>query len=831
MDGTGKLWGIPGPANNRYADYLICFEAGLWRDAGFKKPEGTERAVALRNGPGGSVLCFWKAAGETCVVTRHRGAEIGVVVGTLQIAPEYDGDELLCHVDSRGDAWITGKSPDIVRITANGQAEVMYRIKPGELRGTRGNQRETFNAILCREDPEGQLWFGSADYATNVLTLRGFLKFDGTAFHHLPRPRNTPEDLMFQLFVPLGGDKLWANLRNDSKTQALGLGTLVELDLAAGLARKVEEPEKDAFRAVESLAAIGGAIFVGTEVYREGSSLFRWRDGVWTKLLAKYDPGEESPYEWQRQIAVVPGGVLVFGLRETPWFAAEDGSGGVPFDWRAGLPLRRLKRLLQLRDATYLAVGNGEAFMGALQIPPASAGDPRVREIVTNGGWSLDPKGRLWTGVNRSGEAIQAWDGEKWLKYELPKKGELRSFSRLAADTKGRVWLFPNENNTAAGYFDPATETWHASGSIEAAYQTMAHDLPIFTGRRPPFQTPRADAEGRKIAFRRSHDELSLFDGASWKTWKLTQIVPGKRFWFRGSPFFTAEGRLRVALGIEGISTAVWEFGAGDIWQAVEGEDLYPDREAPGPQPALPPVILPAGCVTNHPDSAVSDEYGVVWLTWRGSLYRAVEGACVRVFDVNERSPFSDGRTIAGVARDARGNFILETGRSDASSVSEPFLLKPAGPLPAVQLSVEKTGADSGLVHLQSDAPGRRFQVRLSGRPWQSIHKDKLELTHLSSGEHQVEAVALDEQLQASTPLAVVKIQVAIDPAAQIVATIAHLREPTQARREAAVAALVRIGASANVPLRQARASADESLQWWIDVALQEIERRPGGSK
>jgi len=71
----------------------------------------------------------------------------------------------------------------------------------------------------------------------------------------------------------------------------------------------------------------------------------------------------------------------------------------------------------------------------------------------------------------------------------------------------------------------------------------------------------------------------------------------------------------------------------------------------------------------------------------------------------------------------------------------------------------------------------------------------------------------------------VARFEVKVEPAQQVESLIARLGDPDFAQRKAAIEALARQPAAALPALKEARPKADDSTRWWIDAAIQQIER------
>lgn len=820
VDGEGTIWGLSGFSSGAYNDHLIVFRDGAWQNATDTPPEGAHHPAMLRSGPGGSVLCFWQAGGKQYVITKHRSGRPAETVARLTLGSFTQN--VWCFVDSRGDAWITGPTPDIVRLRAEGPAEVAYHVQPEEMRRFHTNNENTYNPILCHEDAKGTLWFGPHEGATNAWSLRGFLKYDGTAFTRVGMPKNLREDARVTYFAPMGKSCLWlavtgptGNLRD--------VGGLLEYDLESGLSAKVPEPEPGAFWKVQYFACAGDSAYVSAEKTgrNTGFDLWRLRDGVWARLLCGYNPLGQSARGWQQFLLRTSTGVIVSGDRETPWFASDNGAHAIQLQWQAGLPMTVVERFLPLGNDRYLAIGGKRAFMGELKLPPPSVSQNRVQELAVYRGWSLDTRGHAWASLAEAREALSEWDGRHWIRHPIP--ASLTNFGSIRADTKGRVWMFPASNEDAAGFYDSLQDTWRTYPTVEAAFADVSGDLPVFTGNRPQYFTPES-ASGHRIVYAKE-SAIAYFDGTAWKRWKLTEIKPGQRFWFRGAPFFSPDGRLCVSLMASNLPKEnTWQWDESQSWQPCAIANRYPDPDAPGAHPLPPEPEIPEGCVTRRPDSSVIDNLGTTWLSWQGELYRAVPGLCEPVFAKTMPHPFRDGRKLVAAWVDAYGNTFLETHADGPVRIRVQCKLAVQGILPAPSVFVSKTDADCIRITLQSDPSARMFLLRLNQQPWQYVTGNSLDLESLEPGHHTIEAFAFDAYLQRSASAAKATFEIKISPQKQLAGLIERLKDPDYARRKSAIEALARQPARAVPALNAAREAAGDDQRWWIDAALQRLD-------
>jgi hypothetical protein len=92
--------------------------------------------------------------------------------------------------------------------------------------------------------------------------------------------------------------------------------------------------------------------------------------------------------------------------------------------------------------------------------------------------------------------------------------------------------------------------------------------------------------------------------------------------------------------------------------------------------------------------------------------------------------------------------------------------------------------------------------------------------------EKTIEARAIDERLNVSATPAQAAFDITIEPERQIAGYVAKLENGDSSERTRAITALQRQPAIALRALRTARATANDDQRWWIDAAIQEMERQ-----
>lgn len=115
------------------------------------------------------------------------------------------------------------------------------------------------------------------------------------------------------------------------------------------------------------------------------------------------------------------------------------------------------------------------------------------------------------------------------------------------------------------------------------------------------------------------------------------------------------------------------------------------------------------------------------------------------------------------------------------------------------------------------------MQVQVRG---QCILKIAGNVLRGSAKEKTIEARAIDERLNVSATPAQAAFDITIEPERQIAGYVAKLENGDSSERTRAITALQRQPAIALRALRTARETANDDQRWWIDAAIQEMERQ-----
>ncbi len=825
-DGDGVTWGIVVYENNG----LYRFEHGQWKAASVVGIPGNQcRPLRLTRRADGSAVCLWEDTESRRLFSVHRGEESKVVATvTLSVGSNgVAGSHLFA--DSKNNVWFTSNGPDICRFSPDGKAETLHVITPEESRGggTSANSRFRsgfWNSIGAFEDAKGKLWFYTAGGAVSGVNMRGVLSFDGKDFvpHDCAPTEKTSLPYLGQI-APKDPDHLWVSGHEGLytlDTTTFALAPLAGQPDAARLQPEIFHEGADSYF-VFSWGGLGAA-----------SSLWRLRDGQWEKLLEPVDAyafrGISRHRIWKR----VADGIFVGSSGNGLWFLPDEGAP-TQIDWKRGFPLRDPTRLVALPGLhRWLCInGEGSTWVGDLQWLASNAPavpSARLTFVPTDRELTPDRRRHLWGVFSYQATTLSEWNGEKWVSHDLPAEavhsGWIRSLLGIGEDQ--RVWLsVPTHEKDGTLIYDPQQDRWQVYADFRSALEAQAAAGP---SAEPPrsanmYDLARFGPNGQ-ICYLTRHSKIAWFDGTKWQEWSTPEISGAKTgYYLEGPPFFSATGRLRINL-----SKQTFERSEAGNWVKVpDYEPGYADNGVRAVSHPLPET--PAGAVTNKPDSIAVDNEGTSWLTWHQQLYRCRDGLSAPMFQPGEAQPFIDGRQLTSVFIDARGNAVLHT--------NDYLILAPLKPPPHTLLELAANPAvakDRVVIQLSSDAgvvEGKeRFSWRLDEGAWQALSTDttpaSVVLDGLPGGSHRFEARSFDAALQTDATPAVLGFEVRVDPEVQIAGYIAQLGDADFSRRRAAVETLARQPERAFPALQAARLKvADESQRWWIDAALQQIER------
>jgi hypothetical protein len=844
QDSAGVIWAT-GQSPGAPPD-LFRWQDDHWVAQPARPSIPSELAQGVWPGPRGGVIVEWLSpADNSTVFIWQRGDDFKILGKIKAVTTQtgagtsntryFESSEVI--TTSSGEILIIGNSPNIYQAESGG-IRLAYTIQPGQYRPHRQflNRPSPYLPLQAIQDAQGRTWIWSglpARVEVSGIVLRGFLLFDGKGFDYHAQLPGLPDGQV----TCIG--------RWDKNHLAAGIlnGGLYAVDTSTLTAQRVADPEPGGFRFIQQVFSVGDDRYVIASTFglpqvenpESGpfNILWRFRDERWEKLVTGLDEVNDFRYQLDRPRLQTPQGLWIGGWARGLWFVPTAGGergiaerAGAPLhiNWKQGFPLDTVRGLFGLQDGSILAVDFSPGRTVALSPVSLLAGVAPAGNIqVINPFTMMEPDQRLhfWSILTASGHSLDEWDGEKWTAHPLPGNINPDWLSGLDVDSEGRVWLFPDCRMGPMAIFDPREGKWADYPSYQVALATHGGQPVRFLhpddDRMKPTYGPNS-----QIVYNGACQGINYFDGTDWHLWNRPDVPGDPGYFFDGSSFFDAAGRVAVNIHHK---TREWRQDLG--WQLIPYEPHrgpIVDFFAPHP-----PEKPPAGCASTESSSLSRDPLGRSWWTWNGSLYEGIPGLCRKALAASEPQPFIDGRLLRRVLTDSRGNVFLET-LSAGGRIGEYTILHSSGRLPHTTIRLTKLSADSVSAEFQSSiSSGAVFTWRLDGGDWSAPEKQRsVMLRSLAGGEHQLEAASIDSRLQMDSIPASAGFNIAAKPQEQVPALITRLENAqTDDERKAAIEALARQPASTVLPaLKSARARASRDEQWWIDAAIQEVIQR-----
>ncbi|MBI2926065.1 MAG: hypothetical protein HYY24_10210 [Verrucomicrobia bacterium] len=690
QDATGLVWAID------QTGALFRWIAGRWDEVGFSPVHsdgaaGDSVAVSQHRGahalllastPAGDVWALWSRADgyvggeENYWLSRHRGARsepISAFRAWLESADLF--------VDSKGNGWLTQTGPTIHRVAPDGTVTLAHSLTADQ-RTVHSDDR--LNPVRAGEDGQGRLWFWG-HYRVHMQSLRGFLVWDNGQFRHHPVIRGLPEE-PFDAVVRKDAKTFWAATHHPQWL------SLYAIDTSTLAATRVRELAPGGFDHPAEILSAGPAQFVVS-----ANVLWRFRDGVWTKLVPVLDrapPPSDGVMLGTRPVLSDERGVWIGANGAGLWLVSAADDSIRRLDWKTGQPLESVHGIFRLPEGRYLLVGlwQGAVEASAEQLLAApAAGAPALQIWRTGRNLVADDRGHLWSLWDYSGQAMYEWTGAQWVEHPLPQ--ELREHADLydhyGFDSRGRLWQpYRKKGGKGREYFaiyDPQRQQWLLFDSARQALQAQLVHGADFSVDVSGSLRPAFSGDGRicfqEYDWERYRRLIQYYDGTQWHEWELRSVIGHNRPGHPSLPFFNHTGRLAINFHETSFNKTTREFADGQ-WGTV-------GFESAGIREALPfrlPAALRPSPESLTPDCLVQDRSGHCWVTWKQQLYWVGLGRCLPWFAATEPHPFLGVRRIHEVLTDALGNTVLRTGWT----YGERFyvVLPPNHPLPDTSLRI-----------------------------------------------------------------------------------------------------------------------------------------------
>jgi streptogramin lyase len=787
QDSTGVVWAISDEGEQLFSNDGSGWQAAQWQND-MKAPM---RPLAMTRAPTGAVVILWQHLFEprnfpNCLSEQRgdKSRQITNFVGGI-------GDYASLFVDTKGRSWITHLARGIYRVDPNHHVGVAHEITDVELvdkENSEAVEDRQLNAIHAFESSKGEIWFWSEKEFSERKSLKSFLVYDGSNFlqRHFAE---LPPGARCYCAVSLDGRHALAAFD--------GLG-LYRLDLIDLKASRMAEPDEDAFNKIFQIIPTEGATYVIASA-NEGQRKL-WVIAA-TGTAAKAGIPVEN-VSWDFPAVRCAAGLVIGSGTRGMLFLADGSNDFERLDWRSNFPFCTINRLFALPHNRLLGVARGEGSVVFSMPPwPKPPINPAIEMVESYGGLVKDGRGHLWT-RDAGLKNVREWDGKSWHEHTLPPHKDV--IGPLLTDNQGRIWANAYE---AVFIWDTTGNEWRTEANLRRALEVeLMHDR-NFALRSNDVWHFSFSGDGR-VAFRDdTRVALNYFDGSGWKEWRAEHS--------QGLPHF--DERLNLYI-----------FDRDRLWRFLGDHFRIQPEITPAPAWASEAVALPAKDSALWPcDSLARDETGAFWIVSEHQLYRQREQLRVPVFGAGEPNPFCDGRHIVKAVSDSVGNVFLTTSVPD-----ECVLIRRKLPRPTTRVEI---AARQDLVRakMRTNIAGRHwFTWRLDNENWcEPAERTEIVLDSLPNGRHTFEARAIDERLEIDESGASGSFILSVDPRKRISNALEQLHSRDFSMREHAVRTLVKQSRLALPALKQARGKANAGERWWIDAAIQEIERGTGANR
>ncbi len=849
MDSRGVVWGI-----SRASREVFVYEQGAWKQVPADVGLGFE-PIRLAACGDGAVVVLWgdQISSYGDVLRNSIGYRLSVhSAENFRTIARIEEKAFLTRlfVDRSNNVWLTGPANLILRINPEGEVDQRLELPQSVHRNHeewRG-ENSLFNPVFVAEDEKQQLWFWSniSGGSDNAMAIRSFVRFDGKRFDQRPSIAGLP-DGQLSAVSQVAPNRLWVAVK-DHNLWVPGTSALFELDTVGMKAMPVSEPRPGAFQWVMQLESADDARFVFAWRPRcrdecvshtsTSSSLWELRGTEWKERIVGLDhshssrgPGWTRDEQYLRPFVVSPSGLWLGGSNGGAWFLPRESGEVVLADSSKGFPLPRVDRIFRLPSGRILLIqferGSFTVADDKLITPILAAQTDtkpdfetfRLRHPIIQAG------GSFW-GVRLSHpRSLSEWNGLDWALYPFPASfTPAENRYDLSEDSLGRLWFIPElgnrteGSNEATAIFHSNKRSWVSYPSFKTALESEIksnHEL-SFPGFEFP-QRPRTNLKGQ-VVFRDRFWQVYYFDGAKWSFWKPSDIDRYPRASLKDPPFFNELGQLVVNTyrGSTLLTEANWA------------------KTNPTSAPALPyyfqsfssrlPNGVPVGCGEGRISSLVKDGEGMTWITAANQLYKERFGVCVRQFEAGAIHPFVDGRKVRSAKRDVKGNVILTTG-NDSSPLDFVLIRSPAR-LPDTKLLLKRLAGDEYRLDFEGSGEGNiLYSWRLNDGEWSAPDAGSgVTLRWLEAGKYMAQARAVDSSLEFDpTPATSAEFEVTVTLEEQFEHLARLLGSSDFAKRDEAVAELVKRGERALPVLNKLRATASADEQWWIDATIQRI--------
>jgi hypothetical protein len=802
-----------------YAGNVLRWQEGKWSQADNLRTEGSVYDAV--RAPDGKWFIVCQQSLEQAVLYQYSGStltKIAVVPGRFMLGTTL-------HLASDGVVWIASKGPNLYGVKDG--KPIIHEIFPGL---SSQSYFSSFPPIVSLSIPNRGLWFWShGDYRANrameSMSLKGFQIYDEGQWRTAPHPGGL-----------LGGATLIDSNNVLYATRYQGLFSLSTAD-RSGKDVDFTLPDKEACVFLHSTPS--RRVIAITAEPIASSQLMRTEAGAFGKLVV-FENGRakvlldgidlsEGRFDKGRPVVDTSQGTFIATVGRGLVFISSDGSQARRLDWRYNIPTPNVDRMRVQGDLLYLldrtkgfAIVNWKKLLNRSE----SLEKDRWKVYVTATEPASTPDGALWwLDANNTSGQLNRWREGNLTHVSLEGSGIARAaVAFVAADTKGSVWLLPQQTDQSVARFKNGK--WLNFKGCDAAWKEMAlqeKGNPLFGFGECPV-CPIFDGNGKIVYRDNTMRRIRYFNGELWIT---IPFSPSNEFNSTDVPLSF----------VNGILTAKFRSG---YYQFIEGR--WQSKSSVGEIAAWPLstessiggmgiMLTPPGSFPgdkNNLKISLRDSIDTVWMGNIEELYRGVEDFWIRLPTAG--TPLYATEYLTKVLVDESGDvwFVLQNGASlqlahYISPGKRPMLewTKPPDSITRTTKAVfafRVQGVQGrGMLRYRSDE-GSWLQI-----PWTSLQQE-LVVENLPNGAHTIEVRAYDELLRSSQPLTCA-FEVKRDYSAEVRDLISQIETSGLNKRETIARTLVSIGRIAEPALKAKKEKADGSLRWWIQAILDEIDR------
>jgi hypothetical protein len=816
IDSTGLVW-----AAKVYGNQLYTYDGKTWTPVANALNSHAEfRGMATA--PDGAVVAVWVVPGEGMAVTRHTGSSstlLGAETGVEKSTPQ------LIHpkADSKGQVWLSGTFPTVYRTDGKGGIAVARAFTTEDFRSREQKRmldNGVYNPIHCEEDGLGRMWVWSGTIGSLITPHGKNPNLDSSASLHSvflfsDKGVEEREDL-----GAIKGADVYDIIRFDDRHMLVSDSEngVYKLDIESGKTESLPGSQPWELRNAHELF-VNGADIYAIDNFR--NSLWRWSGQQWTQLAPEIE--KSTITDFPRRWLPVKDGVIVQAFAHETWFAPASGPAR-PLTWKSDFPIPQMEAIVQLKDGSFSILGNdvlmfrrqraSQFFHCGLPDSTSDVSSPRIVELDPEVAWLN--AGHMWMIAKKEPNVLREWDGKAWVPHPIPNNG--RGNVMLNDDQQGMIWVYNYDGS--ASVFDPAkNQWWPSSGFDNCLAATKGQPVHLQHIWRGPY--PRYSSDKQRIAYYADIQQaIHYFDGSTWRVYKSPDISgwPGNNDF--SPPWFDAKDKLCVSS--RGGNT-MWQCDDSGKWASVPYVAHPSDEYDPPQSPKRQLSPTQQAYLGQNPNTARTDSLGGLWFTNGGKLYRCVFNQTVPVFAPEEVTPFASNPALLGVDVDPNGNVFINVFAGETRR----YLIRAKHASPQTTIALKQLDEDSYSVTFDPHCDGRvQFGWQLDDDPFAVSPGSTVTVHHLTNGPHTVRAFAIDDQLNMDASPAVAHFEVKVDAEKQTAALIAQLMGTDDAGRKEAVQVLAREPEVSLPALQKAKATANENQLWWINVALQEAQKK-----